>query len=162
MHVWVVSTSLRKLSTDSLLGRANAIPQIVDISECFHVPLDFISTTAFIQSGSTTHRIIQAYIRPSTNPHPSIHPSTHSSIHLFIHPSTHSSIHSAIHPTIHLYTHSNIHSSIQTTCPLTHISSTHYKTTNKTINNKKLPTNWAYGRLSHARGPLPIKELTGV
>ena len=80
----------------------------------------------------------------------------------------------SVRPLIHPHIHSSIHLFIHS---LTNTSSAHYKTTNKTINNKELPTNWAYGRLSHARGPLPhkiaygslsyeapcqTKELTGV
>src|SRR6218665_2827093 len=55
----------------------------------------------------------------------------------FIHPTIHSFIQSFIHPTIHH--------------PLI--------IEQKTRNNIDLPTNWAYGRLSHARGPLLNKSL---
>src|SRR6218665_4024475 len=55
-----------------------------------------------------------------------------------IHPSVHSA--TSIHPPIHPSTHPYILRSLQ-------------DNKQKTINNIKLPTNWSYGRLSHARGP---------
>src|SRR6218665_4032319 len=95
-------------------------------------------------------------VRPLTHIHPFIHPPIHPSIYSSTHPPIHLSIQPSTQPFIYILIQTFIHPNTLSTHPYILHSLQDNKQNNK---QQKLPTNWAYGRLSHARGPLPIKEL---